>query len=309
MLIIDGNFHDKLSKKTYIALGSFDGLHLGHMKLIKGCIEIAKANEAYSMVYTFRNHPRTVVNPDFVPKLLMSNDTKLDILNRAGIDITCLAEFNTELMKLSPEEFVLKLLNNFSMSGVIVGFNYKFGYKNTGNVDLLKELSIKYGFSVTVITPHNDSNGLISSSRIRSLLEQGEIEDANKLLYEPFKLSGKVIDGKKLGRKIGYPTANILVEKCYAIPKVGVYYTMVRHNNTLYKGMTNIGFNPTVSSDNTIKIETFILDFNGNIYNDNIELFFINRIRDEVKFDSIEELILQMNKDCGYVQGKNKVDL
>ncbi|MDT8716415.1 bifunctional riboflavin kinase/FAD synthetase [Clostridium sp. 19966] len=309
MLIIDGNFHDKLSKKTYIALGSFDGLHLGHMKLIKGCIEIAKANEAYSMVYTFRNHPRTVVNPDFVPKLLMSNDTKLDILNRAGIDITCLAEFNTELMKLSPEEFVLKLLNNFSMSGVIIGFNYKFGYKNTGNVDLLKELSIKYGFSVTVITPHNDSNGLISSSRIRSLLEQGEIEDANKLLYEPFKLSGKVIDGKKLGRKIGYPTANILVEKCYAIPKVGVYYTMVRHNNTLYKGMTNIGFNPTVSSDNTIKIETFILDFNGNIYNDNIELFFINRIRDEVKFDSIEELILQMNKDCGYVQGKNKVDL
>lgn len=309
MLIIDGNFHDKLSKKSYIALGSFDGLHLGHMQLIKNCIEISRANNAYSMVYTFKNHPRTVVNPEFVPKLLMSNDSKLHILEKAGIDITCLIEFNSQLMKLSPEEFILKLLNDYSMKGIVVGFNYKFGYKNTGNVELLTELSKKYGFSVTVITPHNDENGLISSSRIRSLLEEGSIEEANKLLYEPFKISGKVIDGKKLGREIGYPTANIFLEKCYAIPKIGVYYTIVKHNGEFYKGMTNIGLNPTVSSDNTIKIETYILDFNKDIYNDNIELYFINRIRDEIKFDSIQELILQMDDDCMYVKSKNILEL
>ena len=304
MQIIDNNFFENLEKRTYIALGSFDGLHLGHMTLIKKCIQLANESNGNSMVYTFKNHPLTVVNPNITPKLIMNNDNKINILRSVGVEILCLVEFNKQIMQTTAEEFVLELLNRYNMGGVVVGFNYRFGHKNKGNVELLKELGTKYNFKVEVINPLDFEQELISSSRIRELIENGEIVEANKMLYKPFVLSGSVISGKKLGRTLGYPTANMLVDEKFIIPSSGVYYTNVKHNDDIYIGMTNVGYNPTIECTNNINVETYILDFDKDIYGDNIDVYFLERIRDEVKFSSLRELIEQMKKDFNYVKGK-----
>lgn len=305
MQIFDNNYVSSLSKKTYIALGSFDGLHLGHMRLIKECINLAKENNGLSMVYTFKNHPLTTINPDKAPKLLMDNDNKASILRSVGVDILTLMDFDKKLMETSAEQFVEMLVNDFNLGGVVVGFNYRFGHKNQGDVSLLKQLSLKYNFIVKVMDPLESNEELISSSRIRLLIEEGNVTEANKLLYKPYMISGKVISGKQLGRTLGYPTANIDIDKKFMIPKAGVYYTLVKHNDNIYKGMTNVGYNPTVGVTNDINIETYILDFDKEIYNDYISVYFIERIRDEERFDSLEVLIEQMNKDYSYVKGKN----
>lgn len=304
MQIIDNTFEGVLDKKTYIALGSFDGLHLGHMSLIQKCIQLAKQHNGSSMVYTFKNHPLTVVNPNIAPKLLMDNSTKREILQGVGIDILCLVEFSREVMQTSAEDFVLELLTKYNMGGVVVGFNYRFGHKNQGDVSLLQELAKKYNFKVEIMNPLDFNGELISSSRIRNLVENGDITQANQMLSKPFMLSGEVISGKKLGRTLGYPTANIMVDERFIIPRSGVYYTQIRHNGKWYIGMTNVGYNPTVESTTKINVETYILNFDIDIYGDEIQVFFIERIRDEVKFSSIEELVNQMKKDFDYVKDK-----
>ncbi|MDP4087805.1 MAG: bifunctional riboflavin kinase/FAD synthetase [Bacillota bacterium] len=304
MQIIDNKFDDRLNAKTFIALGSFDGLHLGHMCLIDRCMELAKQMKGLSMVYTFRNHPLTIINPEAAPKLILDNLTKMEMLESIGIDILCLVDFNEEVRHMSAEDFITHLLSKYNMGGVVVGFNYRFGYRNQGNVELLQKLSKKHGFSVTVINPLEYDMELVSSSRIRKLAEDGKISEANRMLFKPFRLRGKVITGKQLGRKLGYPTANILVDDKFVIPKPGVYYSNVRYRGSVYLGMTNIGYNPTVECTNRINIETYIFDFNEVIYGEELEVFFIERIRDEIKFSSLEELIGQMKKDDNYVKGK-----
>lgn len=304
MEIINDKFDGELKGKTYIALGSFDGLHLGHMCLIDRCMELSREFGVNSMIYTFKNHPLSVVNPEAAPKLLMDNFTKQELLKDIGIDILCLTEFNENIMHMDGEAFVKQLLSKFNMAGVVVGFNYRFGYKNHGNVELLLDLGKKYGFSVFVINPMDYDAELISSSRIRKLIEDGMIAEANHMMFKPFRLRGSVITGKQLGRKLGYPTANISVDERFVIPKPGVYYSNVRYNGEYYLGMTNVGYNPTVESTNKINIETYILGFDKFIYSEELDIFFIERIRDEIKFSSLEELITQMKKDYNYVKGK-----
>lgn len=304
MQVIDSSFNQILNKKTYIALGSFDGLHLGHMTLIKKCMKLSEENNGSSMVYTFKNHPLTVVNPNIAPKLLMSNERKMEILESVGIDILCLTEFNKDVMVMKAEEFILELIQKYNMGGVVVGFNYRFGHKNQGNVELLKELSMKYNFIVETINPLDFEEELISSSRIRALIESGNIAEANKMLFKPFMLCGKVVSGKKLGRTLGYPTANMAVDEKFAIPSPGVYYTNIKHGDEVYIGMTNVGYNPTVECTTKINVETYILNFDKDIYGDDIQVHFIERIRDEVKFSSLKELIDQMKQDFNYVKGK-----
>lgn len=297
-----------LSEKTYIALGSFDGLHWGHIKLINKCIEISKQNQGKSMVYTFINHPLTVVNPTSAPKLIMGNEDKIELLKEIGIDMTCLVKFDEKLMRLTPEQFILELINKYSMAGVVVGFNYRFGHRNSGDVQLLKELSEKYNFSLSVMKPENKDDELVSSSRIRKLIEDGDMVKANEMLYQTFKLNGRVVQGKKLGRKLGYPTANMEVNDKYVIPKNGVYYTVVKYKGKLFKAMTNVGLNPTVEETNNVKIETYILDFEQDIYDEYIDLYFLERIRDEIKFSNIDELTKQMKNDYSYVNNRNIVE-
>lgn len=303
MIIIEDNFNIKLDYKTYIALGSFDGLHMGHMGLINKTIELSKQNNVKSMVCTFKNHPLSIINKDKAPKLIMDNETKLKLLENAEIDIVNLVNFDYDYMKISPEDFIINMVNHYNVQGFIVGFNYRFGYKNSGDIELLKRYSLILGFELHVIDSVTYESEVVSSSRIRSLILDGKVSDVNNMLLTPFMLKGTVISGKQLGRKLGFPTANLKYDEGFILPKNGVYYTVVEYKNSLYKGMTSVGVNPTVQSKtNTIFIETYILDFEKNIYGEELKLFFIKRMRDEVKFNSLDGLIYQLKNDKIFVK-------
>lgn len=296
MIIYEDNFEETIDDKTYIALGSFDGLHMGHLSLINKTIELAKENNIKSMVFTFKNHPLTVINSDIAPKLIISNDEKTKLLKDLGIDILNYAEFNDKFMKINPEDFICNLLKHYNAKGFVVGFNYRFGYKNLGDVDLLQNLSEKYNFHIYIVKPVKVNGEVISSSKIRHLISEGDISKANYFLTRTFMLEGKVIKGKQLGRKINFPTINLDYDKNIVLPKGGVYFTSIEYNNEKFKGITNIGYNPTVK-DKKLSIETYILNFDKEIYNEKVKVFFHKRIRDEKRFESIEKLAEQLSKD------------
>ena len=284
---------------SYVALGSFDGLHSGHLSLVNKIIELANENKGRSIVYTFKNHPRTLIKGATPPKLLMDNESKEEILEALGVDLIYFEEFNEEYMKLTPEGFIKYLCEKFKVKGIVVGFNYRFGYKNIGNIEMLKELSTKYGYELYVMEPCNYENEVISSTRIRNELLSGNVDKAMKMLNRPYCIKGKVVHGKKLGRAIGFPTANLDYSKEALIPKKGVYYTNVQWQGKIYKGITSVGNNPTVNGDK-LTIETYILDFNNDLYGHNIKVYFIKKIRDEKKFNSIDDLVIQLKKDKYY---------
>lgn len=305
MDLLGEEINKKIPYDTYIALGSFDGLHLGHRALVQKAIEVAKKNKGKSMIYTFKNHPLSIINKEIMPKLLMDNDMKIRVLDHIGVDYLSLINFSRVFMEISPEDFISNIVENYNAKGIIVGFNYRFGYKNLGDITLLKKLSVKYNFKLYVINPIKQNNELISSSRIRNIIsEQGDIKKANSMLYVPFSIEGKVVRGRQIGREIGFPTINLDYNKDYVIPKGGVYSTIVKYKDKFYKGVTNIGYNPTVENQK-LSIETHILDFNNNIYYETIRVYFTGRIRDEKKFDSLEELACRIEKDKEYVEKQN----
>jgi len=299
MEIIEDNLNTKLKYETYIALGSFDGVHLGHINLIKKTVELSLFNKCKSMVFTFKNHPLTIIKPEYAPKLLMTNDVKVSILESIGIDLVNLVEFNNEFMRYSPTEFITKLVYFYNVKGIIVGFNYKFGYKNSGNIKLLERLSKKLKFELHIVEPVMFNNEIISSTRIRTLISEGNIKTANKMLIKPYFLEGLVIKGKQIGRTIGFPTINFYLESMILFPKIGAYLTTAQIKGKIYKGITNIGINPTFNGER-LSIETYIIDFNEDIYGEKVKLFFVKWMRDEIKFDSKEELIAQLELDKVY---------
>jgi riboflavin kinase/FMN adenylyltransferase len=299
MLIIKDNFKAKLEFPTYIALGSFDGLHLGHMSLIDRTVELAKENNAKSMVYVFQNHPLTVINPEISPKLIMSNSTKIKLLEDSGIDIVNLVSFDKDFMKITPEEFIKNMVNFYNAKGIIIGFNYRFGYKNLGDAQMLQRYSRELGYKLYVCEAVSKNHELVSSSKIRHLIAEGDVVKARLLLGRPIAATGEVIKGKQLGRTIGFPTVNLNYNKGYILPKGGVYFTTIEYDNILYKAITNIGYNPTVEGGK-LSVETYILGFDKQIYDEVIKINFIKRIRDEVKFDSIDQLKKQLEEDRKY---------
>ena len=296
MEVIDDIVKVNKEKPNYIALGSFDGLHLGHLSLLKKIIELAKENNGFSMVFTYKNHPKTLVDPENVPKLIMDTETKLDCLKEESIDRVVLKEFTKEFMKIPPEEFIEILCGSYNIKGIVVGFNFRFGHKNSGDIKLLEKLQEKYGYKLYIINPYTYKDDVISSSRIRKSILKGDVKEASIMLSRPYLIKGKVIHGKKLGRTIGFPTANLEFDSKYVIPKKGVYYTNVEYKKKIYKGITSVGNNPTVNGQE-LTIETFILDFKEEIYGEEIKVFFIEIIRDEIKFNSLEELITAIKKD------------
>ena len=304
MLIYDNNILENESKNNYIALGSFDGLHLGHLSLVEKVKKLAKQNNGLSIVFTFKNHPRKFINPNSDIKLIMNNDEKIKVLEKENIDILAFKNFDNEVMKMMPEDFIKWLCETYKIKGIVVGFNFKFGYKNLGNVELLEKLQQKYNYKLYVMEPCMINDEVISSTLIRNELLQGNVNKVFNMLSRPFMLCGKVVDGKKLGRTIGFPTANLEVKGKKVIPKKGVYYTNVEVNGKIFKGITSIGNNPTVNGID-LTIETYILDFNNDIYDKEINVYFIDRIRDEVKFNNIEELITQLKKDKKCAEERN----
>lgn len=305
MIVLKDNFKTKLNMETIIALGSFDGIHLGHMSLIKECIEQANINKCRSMIYTFENHPLSVINKDLAPKLLMSNEEKIKLFEKYGVDIVCLAHFDKEYMRISPEKLIENFINNYNAKGIVVGFNNRFGYKNLGDNELLKKMGYELNFKVWIKDAVKDKDEIISSSKIRNIIsEEGDIEKGNKMLTRNFILEGKVIKGKQLGRKLGFPTVNLDYNKNFVIPRGGVYYTAVEYDGKMYKGITNIGYNPTVN-DEKLGVETHMFNFNEEIYGEHVRIYFIGRIRDEKKFSSLDALIEQLKRDKMYAEKQN----
>lgn len=303
MIIEDENNYTYDDSKCYIALGSFDGIHKGHLSLIKKVVELAKKNNGKSVVYTFSNHPRDVIQVGQKPKLLMNNKSKKEVFENEGIDIIYFQKFTESFMKYSPEAFIDLLGKKFNVQGFVVGFNYKFGYKNIGDINLLKEICNNKNYELYIMPPFTLEDEIVSSTKIRQEILKGNIQEGNNLLGRTYEISGKVIYGKQNGRKIGFPTANLEYDEKKIIPLSGVYYTNVLVNNKIYRGITNIGTNPTFNGDETT-IETYILDFNLDIYGLEIKLFFMEYLRPEIKFNSIQELILQLEKDKNLAKQK-----
>lgn len=309
MILIDNNCDEKLLKNTYVALGNFDGVHRGHLTLIEKAMELANKNQGLSMVYTFKNHPLHLIDKERVPKLLMDNDSKVEYFESLGVDVLCLCNFTEEIMKMNPTEFIKKLIKDYNVKGIVVGFNYRFGYKNTGDLTLLKQLSKELDFELHIMEAFLYNDEVVSSTVIRRALINGQVEKVLEMLGRAYALTGIVVDGKKLGRTIGFPTANLMVNEQVVIPQIGVYYTNVEIKGKIFKGITSVGNNPTVNGKN-ITIETNILDFQGDIYGETIKVHFIKHIRNEQKFKSLDELTAQLKKDKLFAEKENiKINL
>lgn len=296
--------YDRLDKNMQrgVALGNFDGVHIGHQKLIKTLVQKCKLKNLQSCIYTFTNHTLKVITGKKEPPQITNINIKQSIFKSLGVDLLYLEEFNEYLMTLSPEDFVKSILiDKLNCKVVVVGFDYHFGYKGQGNIDTLKEIGKRYGLEVHVIAPIIVNDQIVSSSLIRKNIRDGNIEETNLFLGRSYSIYGKIIHGKGIGEnRLGYPTANILIESGHLIPKEGVYATFVKIDNSIYKGATCIGNSPTVGNYD-ISIETFIIDFNDNIYGKFIELQFIKRLREQVKFNSLDSLKKQMNEDVNNV--------
>lgn len=296
MIVKNTDFEEPRAYNNFLALGSFDGLHLGHLSLIKKLCQEAEKYNGKSILYTFANHPRALIDKNKAPELIIDNKEKEKLVKKLGIDTVYFQEFNEEFMQLSPEEFIVFLIEKFNVKGIVVGFNYRFGYKNLGNTELLKELAEKYKFKLYIMSPYTYKDEVISSTRIRKDIKSGNIEDADIMLSRPFFMQGRVVSGKRLGRTIGFPTANLEYNKKFILPGEGVYYTNVEVNGNIYKGITSIGNAPTVDGKK-VTVETNILDFDKDIYGKEIKVYFIKKMRDNKKFDGIKQLEEQLKKD------------
>ena len=287
--------------ETAIALGNFDGVHIGHQKLIKEMAEISRKFGLKSSVLLFNNHTKTILDGKG-PKLITSLKQKYDLIENLGVDIVYTMSFNENIMKLSPEEFVKGILiEKLNCKAVSVGTDYTFGYKKSGNANLLEKLGNKFHYFVNIVSPMYVNNEIVSSTKIRELIVKGDIDEAKALLGRDYSVRGKVVHGKKRGEKLGFPTANIELLDDYIIPRNGVYATRTIVDNKEYLSATSIGYNPTFEG-NELKIESHIINFNFNIYDKVVELKFIRYLRDEYKFETIDLLKKQMHKDIMQVK-------
>ena len=286
------------TKNAVVTIGTFDGVHLGHQKIIKRLITIAKKQKLKSVVLTFFPHPRMVLQKDANIKLINTIDEKAQLFDNFGLDYLVIEEFTQAFSRLTALEFVRDILvNKLRIKHVIVGYDHQFGRNRTANIHDLKEYGKVYNFKVTEITAQDIDEVTISSTKIRNAQKQGDVETANIFLGYNFMLTGTIVKGKGLGKQIGFPTANLHIEESYKlIPKNGVY--VVKSNlkaNTIY-GMMNIGTNPTVGGKSR-SIEIHFFDFNQDIYNKKIKIELLKRLRGEQKFESIEALQTQLYKD------------
>ncbi|MDU3009727.1 MAG: bifunctional riboflavin kinase/FAD synthetase [Peptoniphilus harei] len=295
MEIIEINLNYKAQEESVIALGNFDGVHRGHIELITKAIKNAKKLNIKSSLLLFNEHTDNLVKVG-KKDIITTNKTKFEILETLGVDMIYLINFTREFMSYSPIKFLDKFLTkNLKIKGVVVGYDYTYGYKKSGDVNFLKKNKNLFE-SVEIIEQISYKGEKISSSLIRKLIENGKIKEANFLLSRPYKLIGEIIHAKGLGKKMGYPTANLRLIDNFVIPKFGVYDTDIIIKGKKYKASTNIGTNPTVEHDG-IKIEAHILDFNEDIYGEMVELELLDFVRPELKFNSVEELFEQIAKD------------
>ncbi len=288
-------------EETVAAIGFFDGIHKGHQNVIETAREIAKEENRKSAVITFSPHPSVVLKKQQKPvHYLTPLIEKKAILEDMGIDILYIITFNEVLSKLVASEFVSDFIVGLNIKHLVAGFDFTYGYKGKGTIETLREHA-KGEFDLTTINKLEDEGEKVSSTRIRDLLAKGKVKKISNLLNRPFQTSGIVIQGEKRGRTIGFPTANIDVEEEYALPKVGVYAVRVSiSDQNKITGMANVGYKPTFHESNQIDrptIEIHLFDFEQDIYGESLRIEWIDFIRNEVKFNGIEQLIEQLKKD------------
>jgi len=286
-------------ENAVVTIGTFDGVHLGHRTILNEVIKHAKEVKGESIVVTFEPHPRKLLFPDQPIKLITPLQQKLDLIIRGGIHNVVVAPFTREFSQLSADEYIKDfLVKKFKPQSIVIGYDHHFGHDRKGDINLLKEYAERYGYNVYEISAQLIDEAAISSTKIRNALSEGRVTDANHMLGRSYSISGTVVEGKKLGRELGYPTANIRhSEPDQILPAIGIYAVRVKWGQSTYKGMLSIGLNPTVSDDRSIKIEVNIFDFDRNIYGDMIEIEFVQYLRDEQKFDSLDALREQLHKD------------
>ncbi len=288
----------KSTNKTFVTIGTFDGVHIGHQKVIKKLIKSAKNNNATAVLLTFFPHPRMVLQKDVDIKLINTIEERTKLLENLGLEILVIHEFSKEFAKLSALEFVRSVLvNTLNISRLVIGYDHHFGKNREGNFEQLQEYGHTYSFKVRKISQKEISDITVSSTKVRNAIEKGEIIKANSYLGYNFMLTGIVVEGKNLGEKIGFPTANLHIAETYKlIPKTGAYIVKSKIQNKVIFGMMNIGFRPTVSGKNQT-IEVHFFNFDSRIYGEKIQIEVLKFLREEHKFDSVEALKMQLAKD------------
>ncbi len=284
-------------RKVIFTLGMFDGVHLGHRFVLNHLSEVAEKEGGETAIMTFDPHPRFVLQPDTDFRLLTTLEEKIQLLENFSVKHLFIQKFTKEFSRLTALEFVRDILvAKINIHSLIVGYDHQFGRNRDGNFEQLQVFSEMFDFNLYRLPPISEHGTMISSTKIRNKLEEGDISTANLWLGYPFMLTGKVVEGNKLGRQIGFPTANMEIDEHKICPKNGVYFVKVKVGKELFNGMMNIGMRPTVNGLKK-QIEVHILDFDRDIYGEEIEVHFYERERDEQKFASVEELKQQLYLD------------
>ena len=285
-------------KSTIITIGTFDGVHLGHQKILKKLNVEAENNGLESSVLTFFPHPRTVLNPDSSLKLINTIEERISLFKKSKIDNLIVHPFTKEFSELDSEDYVKNILvDQLRAKIVLIGYDHKFGKNRTADINNLKEYGIKYNFEVIEIKAEEINDIAISSTKIRNSIEEGDIQLTNSYLGYEFSFFGKVVKGNSIGKTLGFPTANIKIgTDLKLIPKNGVYLISTIINQKIIFGMMNIGIKPT-TNENTKSIEVNLFDFDQDLYDTNITIYIKQFLREEIKFDSLNELKLQIEKD------------
>ncbi len=283
---------------TVVTIGTFDGVHIGHRKIIGRLIHTAKQEGLSSVILTFFPHPRMVLQTDVQIKLINTIEERYAILETLGIDFLVVKKFTREFSRMPAEDFVKRILvEKLRARKVVIGYDHRFGRNRNANIEDLKQFGLKYNFEVEEIPVQDINDVAVSSTKIRRALEEGHIAKANSYLGYHFMLTGTVTKGKGLGRQLGFSTANITIEEDYKmIPKQGAYVVRSLIDETLFYGMMNIGTNPTVNGD-ALSIEVHFFNFEGDIYTKRLKIELLQRLRDEHKFDSLDQLKAQLEKD------------
>jgi riboflavin kinase/FMN adenylyltransferase len=280
-----------------LALGNFDGLHRGHLKIVERVRRGAAEHGGTPMAMTFDPHPSRIVRPDKAPPLLMTKAQRLEALDRAGIAAVAVVRFTTELSHWDPEAFVRTVLVDWlRVSEVWVGANFLFGHDRSGNFSTLRTLGQRYGFRADKIDPVRYKEFVVSSTRVRRLVAEGRMDEAGALLGHPYYIDGTVVAGKRRGRELGFPTANLQTEN-ELLPPNGVYATTTTIDGVVHASLTNVGVRPTFGDTVKPIIESYVLGFNGDLYGRPVRLGFVQRLRDERKFEDVDALRTQMEAD------------
>lgn len=297
MIVIRQN-EDTIEQGIVATIGFFDGVHVGHRFLIKELQDWGKELNMPSAVITFPEHPRQVLHSDYRPKLLDTFQEKMERLETTGIDYCIALDFTYELSLYSAADFIRLLAEEYHVKGLLIGYDHRFGHDRSDGFEQYVEYGGQVGMEVRKASPYDEENIRVSSSEIRRLLQEGKVEMANALLTYPYQLRGRIVSGYKVGRTIGFPTANIEVDSPYKLlPNVGVYAVWVELLGKRYKGMLYIGKRPTLQNGDNLTIEVNILGFSGNAYNDEITVSFVYAVREDKTFESVEALREQLERD------------